>query len=62
VKSNLKIYREKKGLTQKELAKRIGVSRRTYQAYEANESTPNAYIANKLAKELDITSMKLFPI
>lgn len=62
MKNNLKKYREKKGLTQQELAKRIGVSRRTYQAYEADESTPNAFVANKLAKELDTTSVELFPI
>lgn len=62
VKNNLKKYREKNKLTQKELAKRIGTTERNYQYYEAGTRTPNAYTANKLAKELGTTSMELFPI
>lgn len=62
MKNNLKKYRQKKKLTQKELAMRIGTTERNYQYYEAGERTPNAFTANKIAKELGVKSEKIFPI
>ena len=61
MKNYLKLYREKSGLTQKELAKKCNIAKRTYQYYETGERKPDIYIAQALADALSIDVDKLFP-
>lgn len=49
-KENLIKYRLSKGLTQKQVAKKLGVSYRTYQAYEYGQNNPPLPILYKLQK------------
>lgn len=51
----LKKAREKTQLTQKEVAKIVGISERQYQYYEREERVPNAVTAVKIAKALKTT-------
>ena len=50
---HLQFLRLKADLTQKELAQKTGLSASTIQKYEAGTSTPNVYIAMRIAKALD---------
>ena len=47
-------YREKKGLTQRELAKLINVSERTIGNYETDTRTPHLDLISMIAKALDV--------
>jgi len=53
-KSALAVRRKEKGLTQAELAARVGIAQRTVAAYECGERRPSVDVAKKMAKELDI--------
>lgn len=53
-KSALAARRKEKGLTQAELAARVGIAQRTVAAYECGERRPSVDVAKKMAKELDI--------
>lgn len=53
-KSPLAARRKEKGLTQAELAARVGIAQRTVAAYECGERRPSVEVAKKMAKELDI--------
>ncbi|MDX5421149.1 MAG: helix-turn-helix transcriptional regulator [Hymenobacteraceae bacterium] len=50
MKNSLKVERAVHNLTQEELAKRIGVSRQTINAMEANKYVPSTVLALKLAR------------
>ncbi|MBL7770246.1 MAG: helix-turn-helix transcriptional regulator [Flavipsychrobacter sp.] len=50
MKNNLKVERAIHGLTQEDLAKKIGVSRQTINAMEANKYVPSTVLALRLAK------------
>jgi putative transcriptional regulator len=50
MKNNLKVERAIKGLTQEELAQKIGVSRQTINALEANKYVPSTVLALKIAQ------------
>lgn len=52
--------REEQALTQVEVAKRAGVTERSYQKYEAGEQTPSVRIAKQIAKALNTTVEALF--
>lgn len=52
----LKTIRKIKGLTQKELAEKVGVERATIAGYETNRSNPNFEILIKISKVLNISS------
>ncbi|WP_066021213.1 MULTISPECIES: helix-turn-helix domain-containing protein [Clostridium] len=52
---NIKIYRNKKGLTQPELGKLIHKSESSIRKYESNTVTPSVDILNELANKLDVT-------
>ena len=54
VKADLAARRKEKGLTQAELAARVGIAQRTVAAYECGERRPSVEVAKKMAKELDI--------
>ena len=51
-KSALAARRKEKGLTQAELAQRIGIAQRTVAAYECGERRPSVDVAKRLAREL----------
>lgn len=50
----IRLEREEAGLTQKELAKKIGVSYRSIQNYESNKTSPRISILEKIAKVLNL--------
>jgi putative transcriptional regulator len=50
MKNNLKVERAIKSLTQEELAQKIGVSRQTINALEANKYVPSTVLALKIAQ------------
>ena len=52
--------RKEKGLTQAELAARVGIAQRTVAAYECGERRPSVDVAKKMAKELDIPGTTYF--
>lgn len=51
----IKHVRKDKGLTQKELAEKLGIARSTLAGYETNQITPSVNIVFKMSKEFDIT-------
>ena len=53
MKNKLKIERAIKDITQEDLAKKIGVSRQTINAMEANKYVPSTVLALKIAKYFD---------
>jgi len=59
--NKLKFYRQQKNITQLELAKKVSVDVRTYQHYETGSRKPDIYIAQNLAKVLDVDINELFP-
>ncbi len=62
INNNLKILREKNGLTQKELAKIAKVSERQVISIENNYSDPRYSTICKLAQALQTTVEELFPL
>jgi len=60
IESNLAYYRQKRGLSAIELAKKIEVSRQTIYAMETGTYVPNTAIALKLARVLDVSVEDLF--
>jgi len=55
-------YRNKKNITQEELAKATGVTRQTVIAIEKGNYTPSVLLALKIAKYFNTTVEKLFTI
>ena len=60
--NNLAYYRQKRGLSAIELAKKIEVSRQTIYAMETGTYVPNTAIALKLARVLDVGVEDLFQL
>lgn len=58
--NKLKDMRSAAGLTQAELAERIGVSRKTVNTIENHVFQPSAILAIKLAAALDMSVEELF--
>ena len=58
--NRLKDRRTELGLTQAELAERVGVTRKTVNTVENNVFTPSATLAIKLARALGVTVEQLF--
>ncbi|NME06207.1 helix-turn-helix transcriptional regulator [Psychrobacillus sp. BL-248-WT-3] len=58
--NRMKIARMEKGLTQSELAKRIGVTRQTVGLIEKGDYNPTLQLCIAIAKELDKTLNDLF--
>lgn len=56
----LKAAREKCGLTQEQVAKKVGTTARAYQYYEAGEREPSASTAILIARAVKSTVEKLF--
>ena len=60
LKNNLKEYRQKAGLTQTELAKRVGSSKNTISSIETRQFCPTAYLAALLCVALECKFEDLF--
>jgi putative transcriptional regulator len=58
--NRLKERRSELGLTQAELAERVGVTRKTVNTVENRVFTPSATLAIKLAQALDLSVEELF--
>ena len=54
--------RTRKGLTQAELAERVGVSRKTINTVENGVFTPSTTLALKLARVLETSVEKIFQL
>ncbi|MEK7462576.1 MAG: helix-turn-helix transcriptional regulator [Patescibacteria group bacterium] len=62
IKNCVNEYRTKAGLTQEELAEKVGVTRQTIIAIERGNYTPSVLLALKLAEVFKVTVEKLFSI
>lgn len=60
MKSNLREYREDRGLTQEQLASAVGVTRQSINAIERGRYDPSLELALKLADEFDCDVEDLF--
>jgi len=60
LKNNLKEVRQKKSLTQEELASNVGVSRQTIISIERYRYKPTLELAMKISKQLNIRIENLF--
>lgn len=59
---NLRIARERKGLTQKDVAESIGVAKSTYSLYESGSREPNVQTIKKIANVLKTPADELLGI
>jgi putative transcriptional regulator len=60
--NKLRQFRARAGLTQAELAERVGVSRKTINTVENGVFTPSTILALKLAAALDARVEELFAL
>lgn len=60
MKNNIKVERAINNLTQEELANRVGVSRQTINAMEANKYVPSTLLALKIAKVFNRSVEEIF--
>ena len=56
---NLKLAREKKNMTQKEVADGIGVAKSTYSLYESGNREPNVQTIKKISDVLNVSADEL---
>ncbi|MBE6499681.1 MAG: helix-turn-helix transcriptional regulator [Methanobrevibacter thaueri] len=56
--TNIKPHRQKKGLTQQELADLVGVTRQTINALENARYNPSLLLAYRITKILDVKAME----
>ena len=59
---NLKLAREQKGLSQKDVSEKIGVAKSTYSLYESGNREPNVQTIKKIANVLDVSADELLGI
>lgn len=59
---NLQKARERKNMTQKEVAEQIGVAKSTYSLYESGNREPNVQTIKKIADLLDVSADELLGI
>jgi putative transcriptional regulator len=62
MKNTIKIERAIAGLTQEELAKRVGVTRQTINAMELNKYVPSTVLAIRVAKVFNKTVEEIFTV
>jgi len=60
MKTTLKEFREKAGLTQEQLAEKVGVTRQTILFLEKAQYNPSLRLASKISKILGVPVAKLF--
>lgn len=53
---NLKNARERKGISQKDVAEKIGVAKSTYSLYESGNREPNVQTIKKIADVLSVSA------
>lgn len=58
--NRLKTRRKELLLTQKQVAKKVGIAESAYQRYENGENVPNACLAISIAKALETTVEDLY--
>ena len=58
--NRIRIAREKKGITQEDFAKALGVSRQTISSLETGKYNPSIFLAYKIAKYFDLTIEQTF--
>jgi putative transcriptional regulator len=61
VKSRLRLLRAEHGLTQEDLASRIGVSRQAINALETERHDPSLDLAHKIAAAFGVAVEHVFP-
>lgn len=59
---NLRWAREQKGLSQKDVAEKIGVAKSTYSLYESGSREPNVQTIKKIADVLGVSADELLGI
>lgn len=59
---NLKAARERKGISQKDMAESIGVAKSTYSLYESGNREPNVQTIKKIADILNVSADELLGI
>ena len=59
---NLKCAREELGMSQKDVAERIGVAKSTYSLYESGNREPNVQTIKKIADVLNVSADELLGI
>lgn len=59
---NLRIARERRGFTQKEMAERLGVAKSTYSLYESGNREPGVPTIKKIADILCVSADELLGI
>ena len=59
---NMRAIRQKKGLTQKQVAEACGLARSTILTYEAGNANPKPATVAKLAKALGVTAAELYGV
>jgi putative transcriptional regulator len=62
IKNKVNVNRTKAGLTQEQLAEKVGVTRQTIIAIERGNYTPSVLLALKLSSTFGITVEELFNI
>lgn len=62
LKNKLKVYRAMNDWTQAELARRVGVTRKTINTVENGKFVPSTYLALKIARALGVMVEDLFQI
>ena len=62
IKNNVNEYRTKAGLTQEQLAEKVGVTRQTIIAIERGNYTPSVLLSLKLAETFSVSVESLFSI
>jgi len=60
--SQLRVFRDRRGLSQIDLADRINVSKETIGKIERGAAAPSFRTLDKLCRELRISPSKLFPV
>jgi len=60
MKNNIRVQRAIKNITQEELANKIGVSRQTINAMEANKYVPSTVLALKISKVFNVAVEEIF--
>ncbi len=62
IKNMLKVHRARMDWTQEELARRVGVTRKTVNTIENGIYVPSTYLALKLARAFEVTVEDLFQL
>lgn len=62
LKNNLQSIRKEKGVTQEDLAKKVGVTRQTIICIEHGNCSPSISVALKLGKELGVCVDDIFKL